>query len=121
MVEVVVEGQRSDPGSVEENSGTSSIMPPDRSDDDPFELPIDGTLDLHAFRPDEVGSLVPEWLQECRARGILEVRIIHGKGTGALRRTVGAILERSAIVSSYRGADETAGGWGATIATLRPP
>ena len=88
--------------------------------DEPFEVPIDGTLDLHAFRPAEVGSLVPEWLEACRARGILDVRIVHGKGTGALRRSVVALLERSPHVESFRAADETAGGWGATIARLKP-
>jgi DNA-nicking Smr family endonuclease len=67
-----------------------------------------------------VGSLVPEWLEECRARGILDVRIVHGKGTGALRRSVVALLERSPIVESFHAADETAGGWGATLARLRP-
>lgn len=89
------------------------------SDDDPFELPIDGTLDLHAFRPEDVGSLVPAWLEECRARGILDVRIVHGKGSGALRRTVAALLARSPLVASFHTADETGGGWGATIARLR--
>jgi DNA-nicking Smr family endonuclease len=89
------------------------------SDDDPVPLPIDGTLDLHAFRPEEVGSLVPVWLEECRARGILEVRIVHGKGTGALRRSVVALLERSPIVETFRTADETGGGWGATVARLK--
>ncbi len=91
------------------------------AEDDPVELPIDGTLDLHAFRPADVASLVPEWLEACRARGILDVRIVHGKGTGALRRSVVAILERSAIVESYRAADESAGGWGATLARLKAP
>ena len=95
------------------------IPPDDTPDDTPVELPIDGTLDLHSFRPDEVGSLVPEWLEECRARGILEVRIVHGKGTGALRRTVVALLARSAIVESFQTADETGGGWGATTARLK--
>jgi DNA-nicking Smr family endonuclease len=92
-------------------------MPPDS--DDPVELPIDGTLDLHAFRPEDVADLVPEWLEACRARGILEVRIVHGKGTGALRRTVEAILSRSPAVASFRTAGEDAGGWGATLASLR--
>jgi DNA-nicking Smr family endonuclease len=86
--------------------------------DDPVELPIDGTLDLHAFRPEEVGDLVPEWLEACRARGILEVRIVHGKGTGALRRTVAALLARDPRVAAFRAADEGAGGWGATLVTL---
>jgi len=83
-------------------------------------LPIDGTLDLHAFRPAEVGDLLAEWVEACRARGIWEVRIIHGKGTGALRRTVASWLARSEAVASYRSADEASGGWGATLATLRP-
>jgi DNA-nicking Smr family endonuclease len=89
--------------------------------DGPVELPIDGTLDLHAFRPSEVGDLVPEWLRACRERGLTEVRIVHGKGTGALRRTVEALLARSPLVESFRTADESAGGWGATLATLRDP
>ncbi|MRR38005.1 DNA mismatch repair protein MutS, partial [bacterium] len=64
------------------------------TDDTPIELPIDGTLDLHAFRPGEVKDLVPDYLAACCERGIYSVRIIHGKGTGALRRTVHAVLER---------------------------
>jgi DNA-nicking Smr family endonuclease len=84
---------------------------------EPVELPIDGTLDLHAFPPDEVRDLVADYLRECRARGILEVRIIHGKGTGALRETVDALLETLPEVASYRLAGD-ASGWGATIVKL---
>jgi DNA-nicking Smr family endonuclease len=94
-------------------------MRDDAEDTGPVELPIDGTLDLHAFRPEEVKDLVTEWLEACRKRGILEVRIVHGKGTGALRRTVEAVLARSPAVLSFRLADEAGGGWGATLATLR--
>ena len=54
---------------------------------EPFELPIDGVLDLHTFRPADVMGVVTDYLAECRARGILEVRIIHGKGIGQLRQT----------------------------------
>ena len=85
----------------------------------PVELPIDGTLDLHAFRPSEVKDLVPEYLAECRRRGILQVRIVHGKGTGSLRRTVHALLDRLDLVAGYRLGDETSGSWGATLVTLR--
>src|SRR5690606_19827058 len=60
----------------------------------PVEIPIDGVLDLHTFHPREVNDLVPHYLEVCREKGILEVRVIHGKGTGTLRRTVHAILGR---------------------------
>lgn len=81
--------------------------------------PIDGVLDLHEFRPEDVGSLVPEYLRACRGKGLLRVRIIHGKGTGALRRSVHAILKRRPEVEHFRLAGDESG-WGATIAHLRP-
>lgn len=83
------------------------------------QLEIDGVLDLHTFRPNEVSDLVPTWLDECKAHGIYEVRIIHGKGRGVLRRTVHAILERREDVVSFGLAPAHLGGWGATVATLR--
>jgi DNA-nicking Smr family endonuclease len=91
----------------------------DDPDDGPVPLPIDGTLDLHAFRPEEVGDLVPEWIGACAAAGIRDLRIVHGKGTGALRRSVEAILRRDPRVASLRTAGEDGGGWGATLVTLR--
>ncbi len=81
-------------------------------------LPINGTLDLHAFAPRDVKHLVPDYLEECRHRGIRQVRIIHGKGTGTLRRSVHAILARMDIVRSYRIAGPDAGSWGATLVEL---
>lgn len=90
-------------------------------DEDPVPLPIDGTLDLHAFRPADIKFLVPDYLEECRKAGIFQVRIIHGKGTGTLRRTVHAILDRLDFVAAYRLAGEDGGSWGATLVTLRPP
>lgn len=83
-------------------------------------LPIDGVLDLHTFRPQDVKDLIPDYLSACRERGILSVRIIHGKGTGALRRTVHAILGRLPEVTAFRLAGEDAGGWGATLVELSP-
>ena len=88
--------------------------------DGPIRQPIDGILDLHTFLPAEVKNLVPEYLAECRAAGILRVRIIHGKGTGALRETVHAALRRERCVESFRTAGEEEGGWGATLVFLRP-
>ncbi len=87
--------------------------------DEPLQMPIDGSLDLHMFLPREVKSLVPDYLEECRARGILEVRIIHGKGSGALRETVHAILDRLPYVGGYRLGGSGEGEWGATIVRLR--
>jgi DNA-nicking Smr family endonuclease len=95
-------------------------MQPPSGDPGPVEFPVDGVLDLHTFRPGEVGVLVPEYLRVCRERGILEVRIVHGKGDGTLRRTVHALLGRVAGVQNFRCAGPDAGGWGATLVTLSP-
>jgi DNA-nicking Smr family endonuclease len=89
-------------------------------EDMPLELPIDGVLDLHTFQAREVKDLIPDYLAACQERGILQVRIIHGKGTGTLRRTVHAILARLPEVASFGLAKEDAGGWGATMVTLVP-
>jgi len=87
---------------------------------EPVQLPIDGMLDLHTFQPREIKDLVPDYLAECQQRGILRVRIIHGKGIGNLRRTVHAILAKHPEVAEFLLANEHFGGWGATIVHLRP-
>ena len=97
--------------------GCSAVMNPDTALE-PAEWPIDGTLDLHLFKPSEVGELVPGYLDECRKRGILQVRIIHGKGTGQLRESVHAILKRLPDVVTFGLASAETGGWGATVVEL---
>ena len=93
---------------------TDDEFPPDE-----IAVPIDGTLDLHTFRPAEVKELLPEYLAACAAKGIFEVRVVHGKGQGWLRNSVQALLDRNPLVKRWRAADESAGGWGATLVTLR--
>lgn len=88
--------------------------------EDAVVVPITSEIDLHTFRPNEIGSLLPEYFRECRMRGLLEVRVIHGKGTGALREGVRKILEREPGVVSWRTGNETEGSWGATMVRLAP-
>jgi hypothetical protein len=88
---------------------------------DPVEIPIDGTLDLHAFNPRDLKQLLPDYLDACREKQILQVRVIHGKGSGFLKKSVLSILSRLSSVASFKPAGEDAGGWGATIVTLKPP
>lgn len=66
-----------------------------------MEYPIEGTLDLHTFRPEDVKDLVPDYIEECRSRGILRVKIVHGKGTGVLQRIVHSILDGLPEVVDY--------------------
>lgn len=88
--------------------------------DEPIQMPIDGVLDLHTFHPRDVKDLVPDYLEACRQRGILQVRIIHGKGTGALRQTVHSILAKHPNVKSFILDHPQYGGWGATLVCLCP-
>tara|TARA_Y100001934_G_scaffold116756_2_gene143011 strand:- start:601 stop:1020 length:420 start_codon:yes stop_codon:yes gene_type:complete len=86
---------------------------------DPIEVPIDGTLDLHHFRPKEIADLVREYVKACQEKEIISVRLIHGKGIGTLREIVHSTLRKMPEVKSFRVADETSGGWGATLVTLK--
>jgi len=88
--------------------------------DEPIEWPIDGVLDLHSFRPNDVAEVVREYLSECRERNILEIRVIHGKGIGQLRQTVHAVLRKIPFVISFSLAGEAWGGEGATMVRLSP-
>src|SRR5437773_11871333 len=92
---------------------------PCRVMDEPVQLPIDGVLDLHTFKPRELKDLVPDYLAACRERGIFQVRIIHGKGIGNLRRSVHAILSKHPAVVSFTLDHPQYGGSGATIVYLK--
>lgn len=83
-------------------------------------LPITGELDLHTFRPSDLGQLLPAYFTECRARGIRRVRVIHGKGIGTLRTSVHSLLRRCPQVRQFSACDETGGSWGATQVELIP-
>jgi len=87
--------------------------------DEPIQIPIDGVLDLHTFKPREIGDLVPDYIAACQEKGILQLRIIHGKGIGNLRRTVHSILSKHPAVASFSLDHPQYGGWGATIVHLR--
>ena len=76
-------------------------------------------LDLHTFRPSDVPELIPDYIDEAIRLGFRQVRIIHGKGKGTLRRMVHAALERHPRVVSYKLGDQTSGAWGATVVELQ--
>jgi DNA-nicking Smr family endonuclease len=90
----------------------------DTADDEPIRIPIEDSLDLHAFAPADVRSVVDDYLHEAHARGFREVRLIHGRGIGAQRASVQSFLARHPLVERYADAPPQRGGWGATIAYL---
>jgi dsDNA-specific endonuclease/ATPase MutS2 len=95
---------------------------PDNSDSpfsEPVVVPIADSIDLHAFSPQEIPSVVEEYIEQCVQAGIYEVRIIHGRGTGVQRRIVQSILKKNPRVASFKDAPAEAGGWGATVMVLR--
>ncbi len=89
------------------------------NDDEPVEIPIEDTLDLHPFRPGEIRDVVEEYLREARARGFRQVRLIHGRGIGVQRANVQSLLGKLDFVEEFHDADPTGGGWGATVVLLR--
>ncbi|MGB0334493.1 MAG: Smr/MutS family protein [Opitutales bacterium] len=89
------------------------------SSEEPIEFEITDELDLHTFRPSEVGELVPDYIELAQDKGFFRVRIIHGKGIGTLRDRVHAILRKNPCVEHFELAGQGEGAWGATIAWLR--
>lgn len=88
-------------------------------EDEPIQIPITGELDLHTFAPAETRRVLTAYLAMCLEKEILRVRVIHGKGTGALRETVHSFLRQSPMVARFHLGDETSGSWGATIVFLQ--
>lgn len=87
--------------------------------EDPIEMPINGIIDLHTFRPQEAHAAVEAYIEACSEKGISELRIIHGKGKGVMRDQIHQLLSRHPDVISFTGAPQGAGSWGATLARIR--
>jgi dsDNA-specific endonuclease/ATPase MutS2 len=83
---------------------------------EPVELPIEDTIDLHAFQPREIADLVEEYLHQVLLKGYREVRIIHGRGIGVQRRIVHSLLEKHPRVIEFHDAADR----GSTVVTLKP-
>jgi dsDNA-specific endonuclease/ATPase MutS2 len=88
-------------------------------DSEPVRIPITDVFDLHSVPPRDVRAVVEEYLLEARAAGFKALRIIHGRGIGVQREMVRTVLGRLEFVADFRDAPAEAGGWGATIVTLR--
>ena len=88
-------------------------------EEEPVRIPITDVFDLHSVPPRDVRPIVEEYLEEARRLGFKALRIIHGRGIGVQREMVRAVLARTSFVESYSDAPAEAGGWGATIVTLR--
>jgi dsDNA-specific endonuclease/ATPase MutS2 len=88
-------------------------------DEDAFRIPITDTFDLHSVPPRDVKAVVEEYLLEAHRLGFKALRIIHGRGIGVQREIVRSVLARLDFVVEFRDAPGEAGGWGATVVTLR--
>jgi dsDNA-specific endonuclease/ATPase MutS2 len=88
-------------------------------DDQPVRIPITDVFDLHSVSPRDVEVVVEEYLIEARAMGFKALRIIHGRGIGVQREIVRKVLARAPFVASFGDAPAEAGGWGATVITLK--
>jgi len=97
------------------------VTEPDQVTGDAAEVELTAELDLHAFQPRECADVVAEYLRAAHEAGLPRVRIVHGKGTGTLRRVVHGVLDRHPAVRSYQLADERSGSWGATLVELAGP
>jgi DNA-nicking Smr family endonuclease len=92
---------------------------PGQDDESPVAVPIGDSLDLHAFAPKDIPAVLADYLEECARRGLREVRLIHGRGTGTQRAIVRRLLATHPLVADFADAPPDRGGWGATVAYLR--
>jgi dsDNA-specific endonuclease/ATPase MutS2 len=88
-------------------------------EEEPVEIPIEDTLDLHPFRPNEIRDVTRDYLKEAHRRGFRQVRLIHGRGIGVQRENVQSLLKTLDFVEAYHDADASGGGWGATVVVLK--
>jgi len=107
--------KRTDPS---ENTVTDPV---DSPFDEPIVLPLEDSIDLHAFTPRDIPSVVEEYIHECHLAGLYEVRVIHGRGKGVQRQIVRSVLEKNPLVSSFKDAPPEAGGWGSTVVVIKGP
>jgi dsDNA-specific endonuclease/ATPase MutS2 len=89
------------------------------SDEEPIRIPITDVFDLHSVPPKDARAVVDEYLEEAHHLGLKALRIIHGRGIGVQREMVRQVLSSKDYVADFRDAPGEAGGWGATIVTLR--
>jgi len=92
---------------------------PGQDDEPPVVLPIEDSLDLHPFAPQDIPAVVNDYLEECARRGFREVRLIHGRGTGTQRAIIRSFLLRHPLALDFSDAPPDRGGWGATVVRLR--
>jgi len=92
---------------------------PDNPFPEPVQIPIEDVLDLHTVLPRDVKAVVEEYLAEANRLGFKALRIIHGRGIGVQREAVRSVLASTPCVLSYADAPVEAGGWGATVVTLK--
>ena len=102
------------------NKNTSKVLSDEAAPyPEPVVLPLEDFIDLHPFAPKDIPSVVEEYLEQCIAAGLSEVRIIHGRGIGVQRDIVRSLLEKHKRVVSFQDAPAEAGGWGATVVILK--
>jgi len=111
--------QSNDPGDDASSPPSSDPAANENPFPEPVAIPITDVLDLHAVSPKDAEAVVTEYLLECYRLKLTKIRVIHGKGIGVQREMVRKVLEQMDFVESFRDAPMEAGGWGATIITLR--